>query len=177
MGHSPGHWEISRGQLWCSWKSVYFLIQLPPLPLQCPFFECRHHAWSYAVKKIRARVNQSQNSPSLLFMWRKKKVSPVYPSHRSQDLFFLEPKAAVFFPSSISKISQYLPFSDKFPSAFVDGFEKRVHFFGGLLSCMPVMSPRDWHLGTEWLLRNQSKFMLSELASGRNTGKSSSLGL
>lgn len=42
---------------------------------------------------------------------------------------------------------------------------------------MPAMFPRDGNVGTKWLFRGQSKFILLESASVRKTGKSSSLEL
>lgn len=36
MGHSPGWWEMSRGQLWCSWERFCFPDIMPPSPLYHP---------------------------------------------------------------------------------------------------------------------------------------------
>lgn len=163
-------------------RKLLFPDSAVTLPLPCPFSNA--DTMPGAVQSRKFKLEWTRVRTHLHSFLCEKKIILVYSSHWSQALFFLRPKAAVFlcfFPYLLflkSTNTFSLPNTErKFPSVLMALKEKRIHFFGGLLSCMSEMSPRDWHLGSEWLFRDQSTFMLSEPASCRKTGKSSSSGL
>lgn len=75
--------------------------------------------------------SSSEPEPEITFtpFYMKKKSNPCLSKSLESSFIFLGAKSSCYFPSSNSKINQYLPFSDKFPSVFVDGFERKEGTF------------------------------------------------